>query len=179
MTARLADTPVLETARFRLRAPHAGDAAAWAAFFTSHRARFIGGGAEETEGRAWRAFAGMVGHWALRGFGTFVIEDRASGAPLGATGPWYPGDWPEREIGWTLWSAEAEGRGVMAEAVPPVLDHAFGPLGWDTAVSYIDPANARSIALAERLGARLDPAARTPRDEGGLVYRHARPGAPA
>lgn len=50
---------------------------------------------------------------------------------------------------------------------------------WDqgikTLVSYIDPANARSIALAERLGARHDPDAPLPEGETPeetIVYRH-------
>ena len=48
---------------------------------------------------------------------------------------------------------------------------AFGILKWPSVVSYIDPANARSIALVERLGATLDTAAS---DADLLVYRHRR-----
>ena len=45
------------------------------------------------------------------------------------------------------------------------------PVVYARCVSYIDPGNARSIALAERLGARPDPDA--PRaDPDDLVYRH-------
>ncbi len=52
--------------------------------------------------------------------------------------------------------------------------HAYEDLGWETAVSYIDPANARSIALAERLGCTRDDAAdRVHPDD--LVYRHPSP----
>jgi RimJ/RimL family protein N-acetyltransferase len=36
-----------------------------------------------------------------------------------------------------------------------VLDEAFGRLGWSRVISLIDPANARSVRLAERLGERL------------------------
>ncbi len=98
--------------------------------------------------------------------------------PLGMAGPWFPEGWPEREIGWTLWAAEAEGKGYAREAAVAARDHAFRDLGWDTAVSYIDPENTRSIALAERLGARRDDAARHPGDEPCLVYRHPKPEAP-
>ena len=52
--------------------------------------------------------------------------------------------------------------------------HAYGALGWTTAVSYIDPQNARSIRVAERMGAKLDPDA-VPMDPGDLVYRHPAP----
>ena len=55
-------------------------------------------------------------------------------------------------------------------------DFAFGTLGWTTLVSFIDPENNRSIALAERLGAACDD--RIDHPDGGLtlVYRHPAPG---
>ena len=55
-----------------------------------------------------------------------------------------------------------------------VRDWAAEALGLDRLVSYIDPHNARSIAVAERLGAVLDPDA-AKQDPEDLVYRH-RPG---
>ena len=45
--------------------------------------------------------------------------------------------------------------GAAAEAAAAVRDHARTHLGWKTAVSYIDLDNARSIALARRLGAAV------------------------
>ena len=174
--ARLADTPVLETGRLILRAPRAEDWPPSAAFLATERSRFVGGPVET--GGAWRIFAHVVGHWTLRGFGLFVVCDKARDAALGTVGPWYPADWPEREIGWTLWRAEDEGKGFAQEAARAALDHAFRALGWETAVSYIDPGNARSIALAERLGAVRDPRAAAP-GGGGLVYRHPAPASAA
>ena len=94
---------------------------------------------------------------------------------LGMVGPWFPAGWPERELGWTVWSDAAEGKGYAFEAAAAARDHAFGALGWETAVSYIDPDNIRSVALAERLGARHDPEARGPGENSCLVYRHPRP----
>ncbi len=173
MTPRLAGTPVLETARMVLRVPGAQDYPAWRAFYTSPRAVFIGAGPQMDEGRAWRAFASVIGHWALRGCGVFALTLRGSDTAIGTCGPWCPAGWPEREISWSLWSAEHEGKGLMTEAARAVLPFVHGVLGWDSAVSYIDRANAPSIALAERLGAVRDPAAPAPRgDPGTLVYRH-------
>jgi RimJ/RimL family protein N-acetyltransferase len=173
MTAHLADTPVLETERLNLRAPVLADYPAVEVFICSDRARFVL--AEPGTPRvAWRVLAHVTGMWALRGFGPFVFCDRVSGEALGMSGPWYPMGWPEKEIGWSVWSAEAEGKGIAFEAAEAARAHAFGVLGWATAVSYIDPKNARSIALAERLGCVLDPDAQGP-DDGGppaLVYRH-------
>lgn len=173
MTVALSPTPVLETERLILRAPQAGDWPAWAAFALDERSRFVGGPLDLE--KAWRAFGHVIGMWVMRGFGTFVITAKDGGAPLGMCGPWYPEGWPEREIGWTLWSPEAEGKGYAYEAARATIDHAFGALGWDTAVSYIDPGNARSIALAERLGAQRDDAAAHPGLDACLVFRHPAP----
>lgn len=176
MTAHLAGTPVLETARLRLRAPKMADWERWLAFTQHDRSRFIRGGEPLELGKAWRAFAHVTGMWALRGYGSFIFCLRGSDDAVGMTGPWHPADWPERELGWTVWTAEAEGKGYAFEAAARARDFAFGELGWDTAVSYIDPGNARSIALAERLGARLDAEAPVPHpEEPTLVYRHPRP----
>lgn len=169
----LTGTPVLETARLVLRAPEAGDWPAWRAFAVSDRSRHIGGPMTEP-GHAWRAFGHVVGHWVLRRYGLFTVVERATGAAIGAIGPWFPDGWPEREIGWQIWSAAAEGKGLAQEAALAARDYAFGPLGWDGAVSYIVPDNARSIALAERLGARPDPDAAHPGTRPCLIYRHAK-----
>lgn len=174
MTITLADTPVLETERLILRAPAARDWPVWRAMMASDRSRFIRD-PDIDDGKAWRAFGHVIGHWVLRGYGSFVITAKGDDTALGMAGPWYPFGWPEREIGWSIWRADAEGKGYASEAAVAARSFAFGTLGWDTAVSYVDPENTRSVALAERLGAVRDASARTPRDESCLVYRH-RPG---
>jgi len=172
----LSPTPSLTTARLTLRAPQAADWPAWRAFAASDRARFVGGPIDEA--KAWRAFGHVIGMWVLRGYGSFVFHETGSDQPLGMCGPWRPADWPEPEIGWTVWTAAAEGRGYAHEAATAARAHAFSALNWPTAVSYIDPGNARSIGLALRLGAVMDPTApHPPFDTPVLVYRHARPNA--
>lgn len=176
MRPHLADTPVLQTERLILRAPGAQDWPACRDFLMSERSRYVRA-AEIDEGTAWRGFCHIVGMWVVRGYGSFVFCLRGTDTALGMTGPWHPADWPEREIGWTVWQAEAEGMGYAFEATKAARDHAFGALGWETAVSYVDPDNARSIALAERLECTLDATAPKPDDEDppALVYRHPRP----
>jgi len=174
MNVHLSGTPTLETDRLILRAPESRDYPAWEAFYLSERARFIGGGPDHDSGKAWRTHASVIGHWVLHGFGMFAVLRRDTGRAIGGCGPWFPALWPEREIGWSVWDPASEGQGFMAEAAATVLRHAFGVLGWTTAVSYVDPANARSIALAERLGAALDTRADAPGNS--LVYRHPAPG---
>lgn len=177
MTPHLAGTPVLETDRLILRAPGRQDWEAFRTFILSDRAAFVRP-ADLDEGKAWRAYGHVIGHWVMRGFGSFVWCLKGSDRPLGLCGPWFPATWPEPEIGWSVWDPAAEGRGYAAEAARAAILHAVRDLGWTTAVSYIDPDNARSIALAERLGARRDPDA-APNGPGGLVYRHPRPEIPA
>ncbi len=171
MTIRLADTPVLETERLILRAPAAQDWPVWRAMMASDRSRFIRE-SDVDDGKAWRAFGHVIGHWVLRGYGLFVFTPRGDDTALGMAGPWHPFDWPEREIGWSVWTAEAEGKGYAFEAATAARDFAFATLGWDTAVSYVAQENVRSIALAERLGAVRDASAKTPWDEPCLVFRH-------
>ncbi|MDX5358181.1 MAG: GNAT family N-acetyltransferase [Rhodobacterales bacterium] len=147
----LSGTPVLETERLILRAPQASDYAVFAQFFTTDRARFVGGPIEAPQ--AWRAFGHLIGHWVMRGYGFFVFTDRVTGQPLGSAGPWCPEGWPEPEIGWTVWAPEAEGRGLASEAAQAARAWAYGQLGWTTAISLIAAENDRSQILARRLGA--------------------------
>lgn len=170
------DVPVIDTARMILRVPQGDDWPFWRDFATSDRSRFVGG-PMLAAGQAWRNFGHVIGHWAMRGFGMYVMVDRRDGRRLGLTGPWFPDGWAEPEIGWSLWLPEAEGQGYAFEAARAALDHAFGALGWETAVSYIAPDNVASIALAERLGARPDAHAARPDLPGGadiVIYRHPR-----
>ncbi|MEM7319687.1 MAG: GNAT family N-acetyltransferase [Pseudomonadota bacterium] len=167
-------SPVLETERLILRKPGPQDTDTVLEFFLSDRAKHVGG--PYTLGGAWRQFAAEVGHWDLLGFGMWAVTRKGDDQILGLIGPWCPADWPENEIGWLVFG-DAEGKGIAFEAARAALDHAFDTLGWTTAVSYIDHDNARSIALAERLGAVSDPGAPRPKpDHPCLVYRHPAPG---
>lgn len=177
MTVTLIGTPVLHTKRLLLRAPEPWDVAPFTAFMTSDRAHFVGGPLTEP-GRAWRTWASVIGHWAMRGFGMFTVVRTDTGRPIGSVGPWFPDTWPEHEISWSIWSAEDERQGLAAEAAAAARDFAFTHLGWTTAVSYIDAANAPSLALAARLGAQHDTAAEVPPVTAGTdvqVWRHLPP----
>lgn len=170
--------PTLETDRLVLRAPQMQDAMPWIEFVNSQRAEFVGG-PDLGVAKGWRGFAHVAGMWMLRGYGSFVFALKSDpGTAMGMTGPWHPMDWPERELGWTIWTPAAEGRGYAFEAAIAARDFAYDTLGWPTAVSYIDARNSRSIALAERMGCRPDPSADAPDGDPGadiLVYRHPSP----
>ena len=168
--------PVVQTERLTLRPPTAADWEGWRPFIMSDRAQYVGGPCDL--GRGWRALASIIGHWTLRGYGTFVITMKGDDRGIGGAGPWFPMNWPEPEIGWTIWDPAFEGLGIAHEAALATRNWARENLGWDRPVSYIDEANIRSAALAERLGAVDDPGAPTPGNDGTItVYRH--PGAGA
>ncbi|CAN5648626.1 GNAT family N-acetyltransferase [soil metagenome] len=163
--------PTLTTERLILRPPVRADFGPFAAILASDRARFMG--APMDAPRAWRAFAVGVAQWALSGFGAWTVEERATAAYCGDVGLLHPAHYPEVELGWTL-TAAAEGRGIAREAAAAARTWAFASLGLAALVSYIDAGNARSVRLAERLGAHPDPGAGRP-DPEDLVYRHPGP----
>ena len=170
----LAGTPVIETERLVLRAPEAGDWPAFHGFLASDRGQFVRTG-EYDLSNTWRGFCHLIGHWVVRGFGMFVDHAKGEATPRGAAGPWVPETWPEREIGWSVWNSDAEGKGLAHEAASAALDFAYRSLGWRTAVSYVAEGNARSRALALRLGAVVDPDAPSIGTPPCLVFRHPAP----
>jgi RimJ/RimL family protein N-acetyltransferase len=143
---------VLETERLRLRPFRAEDLDAYAALCADPEVmRYVGDRGALSREDAWRQMAMLAGHWQLRGFGMWAVEERSTGAFVGRVGLHYPEGWPDREVAWALARAYW-GRGYAFEAARAALDEAFGRLGWSRAISLIDPANARSVRLAERLG---------------------------
>lgn len=99
-----------------------------------------------------------------------MIDLRETGECVGQVGINHGPLFPEKELGWLVYGTH-EGHGYALEAARAVRGWAFAVLKLPTLVSYVDQDNARSRALAEKLGARLDPDA--PRqDKEDLVYRH-------
>ena len=93
--------PVIETERLRLRGWSDQDLDPVAAFWADEdAARFVGGPKSRDE--SWRVIALYLGHWQLRGFGPFAVEEKASGRLVGWSGGWFPSGWPEPEILWSL-----------------------------------------------------------------------------
>ena len=146
--------PELETERLKLRAWRESDLEPLSAFYADEvSCRFIGGMLPRDQ--VWRRLAAMIGHWVLRGYGFWALEEKATGAYVGWSGLWYPEGWPEPEIGWSL-AASARGKGYATEAAKRARDYAYGELGWTTAISLIASENTGSRAVAERLGAKPD-----------------------
>lgn len=164
--------PTLKTDRLTLRAPKFDDFEHWAAILMSERGGKYVGGPFDRQG-AWDDLCRETASWVLRGYGWWSVE--AENAFVGMLGLHHELGDPERELGWIL-SEAGEGHGYGFEGASAARAYAYDTLGWNTVVSYIDPDNARSIALAERLGAiRDDSAAKPEGDPSCLVYRHPAP----
>lgn len=143
--------PTIETSRLILRPPAQEDLDGWAAFMADpETARFVGG-VQQREA-AWRGMAAMAGSWVLKGFGMFSVVEKASGRWIGRVGPWQPEGWPGTEVGWGI-LRDFWGRGYATESAAAAIDWAFDVLDWREVIHCIDPANAPSRAVAERLGA--------------------------
>ena len=116
--------------------------------------RFLGGETMSRE-EAWRHMADMLGHWHLRGYGMYAVEEKVSGRFVGRIGFYNPEGWPGFEIGWSL-ARGAWGRGFATEGARAALGLAFTQLDRAHVISLIQPDNARSIRVAERVGEKLE-----------------------
>lgn len=148
----MSSVPTLTTDRLLLRAFEPRDADAYATMMADPEVtRFLGDGKPLDYASAWRQLALIIGHWTLRGFGLWAVEERATGALLGRVGCLEPPDWPGFEIGWVL-AKPFWGKGYASEAAAASLRYAREALARDRIISIIRPDNAASIRVAERLG---------------------------
>lgn len=170
MAAQIAaPVPVIGTARLRLRAPMLADFPAYEAIICADGGAAFG--EAMTPSDAWLDFCELVAGWMLRGHGLFAVEARDDDRLIGfVTLDHEQGD-PEPELGWFL-LPEARGHGFATEAAAAIRDFAFDSLQMPALVSYTDPGNAASIAVARRLGAMPEGMV-----QGAASFRHRKGGA--
>jgi RimJ/RimL family protein N-acetyltransferase len=139
-------------------------------YFSDPEATLFTHGRALTEGETWRVMCSMIGHWQLRGYGPYAVEEKASGSVLGTVGFWYPNDWPEPEIKWGL-AQRHWGQGFATEAAR--LVHAAGRehLPDYALISLIHDDNKASIGVALAIGARRERSIDYEGEPHG-VYRH-------
>lgn len=160
--------PTLTTERLLLRAPVADDFDDYAGLMRSDRAIHMGGPFDQRA--AWGMFCNDIAQWPLFGHGCLMIELRQTGQCVGQVGINHGPLFPEKELGWLLYAGH-QGKGYAFEAARALRDWAFATLQLPSLVSYIDPDNAASIALALRLGGVRDDQA-IGQDPEDLVFRH-------
>lgn len=144
----------LETERLVLRMVREDDFEHYAAMVADPEVtRHLGEGRPLSRVDAWRQMAFILGHWQLKGYGMWAVEEAATGKFAGRVGFLNPEGWPGFELGWVL-AREFWGRGYATEAARRALRYAFEELGREQVISLIRPANLASIRVAERLGER-------------------------
>jgi len=144
--------PELSTERLCLRALRLDDLDGYAQMYADPDVmRFLENGVPLDRAAAFRSIALHLGHWQLRGYGQWALEECATGSFVGRAGLWQPDGWPGLEVGWILDRA-SWGRGYATEAGRAAMDYAFDVLQAEEVVSLIRPANNASIRVAERLG---------------------------
>lgn len=155
MLGRMSTTfeiPTLRSERLVLRAFRPADIDNWATMEADPEVRRYRGNNLRTREQAWAAMETGLGQWALRGYGTFALERSMDGRFVGAAGVLHPAEWPEAELAYAL-AQEFWGQGFAVEAVRAARQWAFARHGFSRLASFILPDNARSIRVAEKLGA--------------------------
>ncbi|MDE1937411.1 MAG: GNAT family N-acetyltransferase [Alphaproteobacteria bacterium] len=148
--------PRLETERLILREYRPEDFEAFAAIMADPDVTRYLHGQPMARSDAWRLLAGSIGHWTLRGYGTWAVERKTDGAFIGRVGLVNPEGWPGLEVGWTL-GKPYWGNGYATEAARASLGYAFLTQPVDRMLSCIDPHNKASQAVALRLGESKGP----------------------
>jgi RimJ/RimL family protein N-acetyltransferase len=145
---------VIETERLRLRAWRPDDAEPFAALNADPEVtRFLRGPMSRAESD--ELLARIRAHWDEHGFGLYALEVKATSAFAGFVGlaipSFLPDVLPAVEVGWRL-AREHWGNGYATEGARASLEHAFAGLGLRQVISIVDPANAASVRVAQRLG---------------------------
>lgn len=154
MQAEMLLTPKIDAMRVELRQWRAEDFPAYAAYYADPETAQYVGGVKDAQA-AWRHLASLIGHWALRDFGVWAVEDKETGRLIGCVGFWMPENWPQLEMPfWFL--SDAYESGLAAEALRAALDYGrrrFADIEFET---YIPIGAEAANALAARAGGRRD-----------------------
>lgn len=160
----------IETDRLQLRQWNENDFEKIAAYYADENsAKYVGG--QKNADEAWRLLALHIGHWQLKGFGYWAVDEKHTGDFVGCVGLWQSSGWPELELGYWLVN-EHHGKGYALEAALRCKDYARDVLQAGSLVSYIAPNNTASIKLAEKLGAKYEETIELLEHGAHCVYRH-------
>jgi RimJ/RimL family protein N-acetyltransferase len=160
--------PILETERLRLRGHTLDDFGPCAAMWADPAVTRHIGGTPLAEEESWTKFLRYVGHWALLGFGYWVVQEKSTSNFVGEVGF---GDYKRNiqppvkdaslkhmpEIGWVL-ASQFHGKGYATESVRAAIawgDAHFGcTRRTSQTICFIHPDNLSSIRVAEKCGYR-------------------------
>jgi len=150
--------PIVETERLILRGFKLDDFDAYSALWSDPEVtRHIGDGSVKSREEAWTSFLRHAGHWQMLGFGSWNVEEKATGRPIGYIG------FNERhrdrgtaydalpEVGW-MFARSASGKGYATESLDAVLQWGRANLGAVRVVAVVAPDNIASLRVAEKCG---------------------------
>jgi RimJ/RimL family protein N-acetyltransferase len=151
------EIPIITTERLRLRAPTEQLFESYVAMWSDPAVvRFIGGRPFSQE-ETWARLLKYIGHWALKRFGFWMVEELSTSNLVGEIGfaehkrkitPSLEGI---PEMGWAF-AAEYHGRGYASEAMRAALGWADAHLHAAETACIINQENVRSVRLAEANG---------------------------
>jgi RimJ/RimL family protein N-acetyltransferase len=150
--------PVLETERLLLRGHGIEDFADSARMWADTKVTRYMMERPLTEEECWTRFLRYAGHWAVLGFGYWVVTSKHDGEFIGEAGfadyrrEIQPSLRGVPEIGWVL-ASQAHGKGYATEAVRAIT--AWGDVHFKTRTAcIIAPANVASVGVAMKCGYR-------------------------
>ena len=143
--------PSFDTKRIHLRGAVLSDLDPLDEFFSSPESRFVGG--PRPRGETWDAICSGVGHWAMLGFGLWILTEREEGKVIGVAGLQQPDGWPEPELIWVLFE-NYTGQGLATEALDGIRRYIDKVYGIKSPISLLYPEYTRVVEMAERMGAR-------------------------
>jgi len=155
--SRPASSPVLETARLRLRRLSEADAPFMLELLNDPDfIRNIADRGIRTEGEAQRyILKGPVASYEQHGFGLYLVELKQSGVSVGICGLLRRDCHPDIEIGFAFLPA-ARGQSYASEAGQAVLDFGIRALQLERIVALTAPDNFASMRVLEKLGFHFD-----------------------
>lgn len=148
-------TPTIETNRLILRGFRNSDFEAYAKMCADPEImKYISTGDILSREESWRSMAFMIGHWQLRKFGMWAVEEKETGQFVGRIGLFNPEGWPNIEVAWTL-VKKAWGKGYATEAANCSIEWGFKNTNAQELISLIIPENTASIKVSERIGQKF------------------------
>ena len=109
---------ILETERLILRQWNENDFEHYSWYYADdNNARYVGG--KKDKDQAWRLMALQIGHWQLKGFGYWAVDEKETSDFVGCVGLWQSPGWPELELG-LLAHAGSPGKGLRIRSWSPV-----------------------------------------------------------
>jgi len=145
--------PTIKTQRLILRAPSEDDFDVYKNFYADEDASSAYGG-PLSELAAWKKLAADLGHWQLRGYGMWSLQEKQSGDMIGGCGLVWPRGWPRSELTWWI-IPSARRKGYGFEASRAVVNYAYEVLKWPLVETHMNDENMPARQLALKLGGNV------------------------